>query len=180
MAKNGQKRAKTGKNRQKDPQRSPIIQSSNLPTDRPTDRRTNGRWRTNNKQRQHTKYRATPDFQSREEFESGVRQLYNSLSQPFPPNLQDIIKYKPKELRSWNIEKIFTPHNKSHVICHLLHVTCHVSQVMCHVSHITFFFERVMKIFGGGSVIKRAYPIRYIPSLLIHFLCTVCTASCRM
>ena len=34
---------------------------------------------------------------------------------------------------------MFTPHNMSHVMCHILSVTCHMSHVICHVSHVTFF-----------------------------------------
>ena len=36
---------------------------------------------------------------------------------------------------------------------------------MCHMSHVTFFlllasfFDKVLKLFGGGSVINVAYPV---------------------
>ena len=38
-------------------------------------------------------------------------------------------------------------------------ITCHMSHVTCHVSHVTFFFYKVLKLIGGGSVINRAYPV---------------------
>ena len=40
--------------------------------------------------------------------------------------------------------------------------TCHMSHVTCHVSHVTFsyfFFYKVVKLVGGGSVINGAYPV---------------------
>ena len=63
--------------------------------------------------------------------------LIKSLSQPFPPNLQDIINHKPEKLSSWNFERMFTFHNMSHVVCHVSRVTCHMSCVMCHISRVT-------------------------------------------
>ena len=68
--------------------------------------------------------------------------LIKSLRKPFPPNLQNIINYKPEELGSRNFERMFTPHNLSHVTCCMSRVTCHMSRVMCHMSHVTciFFF----------------------------------------
>ena len=44
-------------------------------------------------------------------------------------------------------------------------VTCHVSHVMCHLSHVMcqiFFFYKVVKLIGGGSVINGAYPVKYL------------------
>ena len=45
---------------------------------------------------------------------------------------------------SWNIERTFTLHNISCVMCHMSHVTCYMSHVMCHVSHVmchtSYFF----------------------------------------
>ena len=64
----------------------------------------------------------------------------HSLSQPFPPNLQNIINNKPEELGSWNFERMFTPQNLSHVTCRKSGVTCHVTCVTGHMSHVTFFF----------------------------------------
>ena len=89
----------------------------------------------------------------------------DSVGQPFPPNLQNIINYKPEEPGSWNFERKSTPHNMSHVTslsskyhklqtrrarelrflrecsppttCHMSHVACHMSCVMCHMSHVT-------------------------------------------
>ena len=41
-----------------------------------------------------------------------------SASQPFPPNLLNILNHKTEELGSWNFERVFTLHNMSHVTCH--------------------------------------------------------------
>ena len=61
----------------------------------------------------------------------------------------------------------FTPPNVSHVTCFVSCVTCHMSRVRYHVSHVTchniffiyFFFYKVVKLIGGGSVINGAYPV---------------------
>ena len=37
-------------------------------------------------------------------------------------------------------------------------VTCHVSGIRCQVSHVTFFFNKVLELVAGGSVINGAYP----------------------
>ena len=103
-----------------------------------------------------------------------IHSLIQSLSQPFPPNLQNIINHKPEELGSWNSERMLTPYNMSHVKCHMSNVTCQMSHVACHVSHVTcdmwhvkchmshvtchmshvtchfFFFDKVVKHIGGG------------------------------
>ena len=42
------------------------------------------------------------------------------------------------------------------------HVKCHVSHVTCHLSHNTFqvfFFDKVVKLVSGESVINGAYPV---------------------
>ena len=58
----------------------------------------------------------------------------------------------------------------SHVMCQMSHVKCHVSHVTCHMSHVTcqmsiilfiYFFYKVVKLFGGGSVINGAYPVYF-------------------
>ena len=50
----------------------------------------------------------------------------------------------------------------SGVQCHMSGVMCQVSGVTCKVSGVMFFlvlfFYKVMKLFGGGSVINGAYP----------------------
>ena len=71
-----------------------------------------------------------------------INSIIHSLSQPFPPDIPNIINHKLEELGRWNVERMFTPHNVSKVTCRMSHVTCHVSCVMCHVSH--FFL-------GGGQ-----------------------------
>ena len=70
---------------------------------------------------------------------------FHWVSQPFPHNLQNIINHKPEELGSWNLERMFTLHNMSHVTCHV-RVTCHVSHVRCHMSH--FFPGQSLSVKG--------------------------------
>jgi hypothetical protein len=43
----------------------------------------------------------------------------------------------------------------SRVTCHMSRVTFHISRVTCH----NFFFDKVVKLISGGSVINRAYPV---------------------
>ena len=52
---------------------------------------------------------------------------------------------------------MFTPHNMSHVMCHVSHVTFHMSCVTCH-----FFFDNMVKLMGGGLVLNGVYPIQFI------------------
>ena len=75
------------------------------------------------------------------------------MSQPFTPNLQNIINSKPLKL-----ERLFTQHPMSHVrcyiscvTCHMSCVTCHVSHVTCHMSHVTFYFIFIHNIFCYGQ-----------------------------
>ena len=44
----------------------------------------------------------------------------------------------------------------SGVMCHISCVTCHVSHIMCHLlcNIIIFFWDEVVELDGGGSVIK--------------------------
>ena len=53
-------------------------------------------------------------------------------------------------------ESMFTPtmSHMSNARCHMSGVTCHVSCVMCQV-----FFDKVMELVGGGSVINGAYRV---------------------
>ena len=48
-------------------------------------------------------------------------------------------------------------------MCHMSHVMCQVSGVRCQVSHffIFFFFNKVVELVGGFSVIKGAYPVYF-------------------
>ena len=64
------------------------------------------------------------------------KHLCDSLTHPFPPNLQDTFTPKPYELRTRNFEKMFTSLHVSHVTCHISRVTCHILWVMCHKSHV--------------------------------------------
>ena len=81
------------------------------------------------------------------------------MSQPFPPDLHNIINHKQYELVSWNFERMSTPLNMSRVMCHVSCVTCHVSRIICHMS--LFFSEKGVKFIGGGSVINGAYPASF-------------------
>ena len=76
---------------------------------------------------------------------------------------------------------MFIPHyvscvmcHRSYVMCHESPVTCHLSPVTCHLSHVFFsflsiiFFDKVVELVGGESVIKGAYPVQF--NLLILFL----------
>ena len=52
--------------------------------------------------------------------------------------------------------------------CHVSRVTCHVSRVTCHVSRVRFFFfffDKVVELIGGGSVINGATPSSF-PTIL--------------
>ena len=62
------------------------------------------------------------------------------LSEPFPPDIQNIIASKPLELESWNFDRMFTPYHVSCVMCHVSRVTCHMAPVTCHLSPVTCFF----------------------------------------
>ena len=72
---------------------------------------------------------------------------------------------KPEELRSWNFERMFTPHHVSDVMFLMSRVTCHVSGVMCHMS----LFFVVVLIFSrqsvGASLLMVCYQ-RRLPRLL--------------
>ena len=67
---------------------------------------------------------------------------------------------------------MFTPPNMSRVTCHLSRVKCHVSHVTCHMLHVTchifFFFYKVVKLIGGGSVINGAYPVQFSFLVIYH------------
>ena len=54
-------------------------------------------------------------------------------------------------------------------MCHVSFVTCHVSRVTCHLSHVTcqIFFNKVVKLVSGGSVINGAYPVYFFYLLSI-------------
>ena len=47
-------------------------------------------------------------------------------------------------------------------MCHMSHVMCHMSQTMCRESHVIYiyinFFDNVMKLVVGGSVISYINP----------------------
>ena len=72
--------------------------------------------------------------------------LIDRVIDPFPPDLQITFPPKLKELESWNFDRMFTPHQVSHVRCQVLHV-------------LSFFFYKVAKLVCGGSVINGAYPL---------------------
>ena len=58
--------------------------------------------------------------------------LYNQVAeveQVSPLSLQSCVS--AWELRTWNVDSMFTSH-------YMWHVTCHVSHIMCHMSQVTF------------------------------------------
>ena len=65
------------------------------------------------------------------------------MSEPFPPDLHNIINHKRYELGSWNFERMSTLPNMSCVTCHVSHVMHHMSCVNCHMSHFfsSFFWQ---------------------------------------
>ena len=51
----------------------------------------------------------------------------------------------------------------SHVRCPASGVRCHVSGVTCNFFfYLFFFFDKAVKLVGGGSVINGAYPVWFI------------------
>ena len=71
-------------------------------------------------------------------------------------------------ISSWNFERMLTPNHMSHVtydmscvMCQVSGVTCQVLRVRCHMSFflLLLFFDKVVELVGGGSVINGAYPI---------------------
>ena len=66
-----------------------------------------------------------------------INYLIKWLGHPFPPDFQITFLPKPKELGSWRFDRMFTPHQLSHVMCHMSRARCHVSGVRCPVSHVT-------------------------------------------
>ena len=69
------------------------------------------------------------------------------------------------------MERMFTPHNMSHAMCHIhvSHVTCHVSHVMCHiscvtchVSHVTFFLTKWWSLSVEGLLSTGPTLYRYL------------------
>ena len=58
-------------------------------------------------------------------------------------------------------------------MCHMSCVTCHMSCVTCQVSHVkknNFFFDNVVELVNGGSVINGAYPVQFSSSYCLHCL----------
>ena len=55
-------------------------------------------------------------------------------------------------------------------------ITCLVSRVKCHLSCVmffVFFFEKMVKLVGGGSVIKGVYPVWLVNKLSGFLVCFV-------
>ena len=89
-----------------------------------------------------------------------VNWLIHSFSNPFPPDLQITFPANPKELGSWNFDRMFTLYQVSHVRCQVSRVRCQLSYVRCRMScHIFFLFFFGQS--GGGSVINGAYPVYF-------------------
>ena len=70
------------------------------------------------------------------------------MTDPFVQNLQETVFSKPSELGSWNFERMFTP-----TICHMSCTRCDLSCFLL----LLCFFDKVVELVGGGSVIKEAY-----------------------
>ena len=65
-------------------------------------------------------------------------------------------------------------HHVSCVPYHMSDVTFHLSLVMYHISGVTyhtffllFFFQKVVELVGGGSVINGAYPVQFLDFFLL-------------
>ena len=64
----------------------------------------------------------------------------HSLTDPFCPDIHNIVKPKPSELESLKFEKMFISHHVSCVTCYLSPFTCHLSCVTCHLLHVKKIF----------------------------------------
>ena len=51
-----------------------------------------------------------------------IHLFIQSLTHPFPWNLQNIITPKQKEVGSWNLDWRYTPHHVKHFVCHVTDV----------------------------------------------------------
>ena len=85
-------------------------------------------------------------------------------------------------INSWNFVRMFTPHQVSHVRCHVSCVRCHVSRVRCHMSGVTchsffFFFGQIVEASRWRVCYQRGLPClvpmtsdihRVGPSTLLH------------
>ena len=73
---------------------------------------------------------------------------------------------------------MFTPLNKSHVMCHVSGVTCHLSHVTCHMSHVTFF---LLSFFGqGGEAYRWRFCYRrHLPRLVFFRLVWNTVSNCK-
>ena len=80
----------------------------------------------------------------------------DSLSDPFPQNLQNIITTKLLEQESLNFETMFTTPCVSCVMFHTSCATCQVSRVMC-LKHFVYL-DKFVELAVGGSVINGATP----------------------
>ena len=112
---------------------------------------------------------------------STISLVTHSFSQPFSPNLQNIINHKPEELGSWNFGRMFTPHNMSHVTCRMAHVTCHMSRVTCNFFLTKWWSSSVEGLLSTGPTPSSLYRL-YVTILTYEWtLINLCTqqASCR-
>ena len=59
-------------------------------------------------------------------------------------------------------------------MCHMSHVMCHMSHAMCRESHVIYiyinFFDNVMKLVVGGSVISYINPVTVTTIISITYL----------
>ena len=56
----------------------------------------------------------------------------------------------------------------------------HCSVLWAHCSTVNFSIQFIIDQCSGIHTVECSIVIRYLPSLEIQFICTVCTASCRM
>ena len=84
----------------------------------------------------------------------------NSLS-PWVFSSQSSRYHKSQTIRVRKLKFWENVHPLQHVTCHVSHVTCCMSDFMWHMSCVTchIFFDNVVKLIGGGSVINGAYPV---------------------
>ena len=83
----------------------------------------------------------------------------DSLTDPFPPNLQITVFSQNIRALELKVGRIFTPH-------HLSHVTFHISCVTCHVSCVNMFSAIYMFLHNAGASFGRVCYQRGLPRLV--------------
>ena len=102
-----------------------------------------------------------------------INSYIQSVSDPFPPNLQQTFIPKPVAPGSWHFERMFTSLHLSHVKCHVSHVKCHRSQVTCQMLqfiYIYIYFVVVVFFWQSGKASQwRVCYQRGLPRLVFFF-----------